>query len=255
MVQDLCPSASGPFDFGDRCIRETWAYLFPTGIVFFLCLFSLPFSLPPRVRRVLGLDALQPFLTLEEAEVLSSDVHALDRDGESATVPKPSLWRTVMLTSISLLEGTAWFGLGMYYRVIGDPIEASSILPPLLGLSWIYAVLRSSLRPSVTVPYDLLILFVVHVVMGLWVIGALVYAQYVLDEALPGIGWMMGIGACMAGVVVQLAIVINMPMAVPDSRIKKDVVSAVYSFWWSSDFTIYRVRCYPPRTTAPCGNG
>ncbi|KZP20509.1 hypothetical protein FIBSPDRAFT_1044782 [Athelia psychrophila] len=223
MVSDLCPSASGPFDFGDRCIRETWAYLFPTGIVFFLCLFSLPFSLPPRVRRALGLDALQPFLTLDEAEMLSSDVHALDRDGESAAIPTPALWRTIMLTSISLLEGAAWLGLGVYYRVLGDPIEASSILPPLLGLSWIYAVLRSSLRPSVTVPYDLLILFVVHVVMGLWIIGALVYAQYVLDEALPGIGWMTGVGACMAGVVVQLVIVINMPMAVPDSRIKKDV--------------------------------
>lgn len=238
VVSNLCPSASGPFDFGDRCIRETWAYLFPTGIVFFLCLFSLPFSLPLRVRRVLGLDALQPFLTLDEAEALSSDVHTLDRDGESATIRKPSLWRTIMLTSISLLEGAAWLGLGLYYRVTGDPISASSILPPILGLSWIYAVLRSSLRPSVTVPYDLLILFVVHVVTGLWIIGGLVYAQYVRDEELPGIGWMTGIGACMAGVVVQLAIVINMPMAVPDSRMKKDVVSVICSFLWFSDYTI-----------------
>ncbi|KAF7982664.1 hypothetical protein HWV62_27123 [Athelia sp. TMB] len=223
MVEDLCPSASGPFDFGDRCIRETWAYLFPTGIVFLLCLFSLPFSLPPRIRRALGLDALQPFLTLDEAEAHSSDVRALDREAEAAIASKPSLWRRIVLTSISVLESAAWLGLGVYYRVTGDPIDASSALPPLLGLSWIYAVFRSGLRPSVTVPYDLLILFVVHVVMGLWIIGALVYADYVLGEPLPSIGWMVGVVACMAGVVVQLVVVINMPMAVPDSRIKKDV--------------------------------
>lgn len=233
MVQDLCPSASGPFDFGDRCIRETWAYLFPTGIVFLLCLFSLPFSLPPRVRRALGLDALQPFLTLDEAEALSSDFNAHtpdhDGDGESATVQKPALWQTIVLTTISLLEGSAWFGLGVWNRIIGEPIEASSVLPPLFGLSWIYAVLRSSLRSSPTVPYDLLVLFVVHVVMGLWIIGALVYAQYVLDEPLPAVGWCVGIVACFAGVVVQLIVVVNMPIAVPNARIKKDVVSPIHS--------------------------
>jgi len=216
----LCPSSLSPFDFADPCIRESWASLLPAVLVITLCFFSLPISLPKRVHNFLGLTTFKTFLTLREAEALDASV--VD-EVETDVVSRPPLWRTLLISTLSVVETLAWLALGLY-RLITRPFHPSSLLPFILALAWIYASLRPILRPSSTPPYDLFSLFVVHLVTGMLMLGGVLYSHHVLDAPMPGRLSMIGLVGNLVGVVVGFVVVVNIPMAVPSSRVKKEEI-------------------------------
>jgi len=223
----LCPSPS-PFDFADPCIRESWASLLPAILVFTLCLFSLPISLPKCVHNFLGLTTFKTFLTLHEAEALDASVADDEVEVEIDVGSKPPLWRTLLISTLSVVETLAWIALGTY-RIVTGPFHPSSLLPYVLALAWIYASLRPILRPSSTPPYDLFWLFSVHLVMGVLMLGGVLYSHHVLDAPMPGRLSIVGLVGNLVGVVVGLVVVVNIPMAVPSSRVKKeDIVRNPY---------------------------
>jgi hypothetical protein len=217
----LCPSSPSPFNFADPCIRESWASLLPAILVFILCLFSLPISLPKRVHNFLGLTTFKPFITLHEAEAF--DASAADHEVVVGidVGSKPPLWRTLLISTLSVVETLAWLALGTY-RITAGPFHSNSLLPFILALAWIYSSLRPILRPSSTPPYDLFSLFSVHLVMGVLMLGGVLYSHHVLDAPMPGRLYIVGLVANLVGVAVGLVVVVNIPMAVPSNRVKKE---------------------------------
>jgi hypothetical protein len=218
----LCPTSPSPFDFADPCIRESWASLLPAILVFILCLFSLPVSLPKRVHDFLGLTTFKPFLTLHEAEALDASTADDEVEVEIGVGSKSPLWRTLLISTISVVETLAWLALGAYRTITAGPFHSSSLLPFILVLAWIYASLRPILRPSSTPPYDLFSLFSVHLVTGVLMLGGVLYSHYVLDAPMPGRLSIVCLVGNLVGVVVGLVVVVNIPMAVPSGRVKKE---------------------------------
>lgn len=225
---NLCPSASSPFEFADPCIRESWAAIFPAALVFLLCISQLLISLPASIQNILGVNTFKRFLTLHEAQAL--DAASNDTSGaEIEITPKPPLWRTLLLCIISLLQSIAWLALASY-RLVTQPFHPSSVLPYVLALPWIYASLRPLLRPLSTAPYDLFALFVAHLAMGVLMLGGVLYPHHVLNGPLVGPLVLAGLSANVVSVLVGLAVVINIPMDVPSSRVRAvDIVSSISS--------------------------
>lgn len=220
---ELCPGSSSPFQFDDPCIRESWASLLPAAIVFLLGISSLPISIPPPLKNVLGINAFQSFLTLHEAEALDA-ASAVHTETEISVTAKPPLWRTVVLSTLSLLQSLAWLALASY-RLITHPFHLRALLPFALALPWVYATLRPLLRPPTTPPYDLFVLFVAHLVMGALMLGGVLYT-----EAEASVLVLAGLSANIMAVLVCLAVVVNIPMDVPSSSVKtEDIVSSTHA--------------------------
>ncbi|KAF7979924.1 hypothetical protein HWV62_40336 [Athelia sp. TMB] len=224
---ELCPN-SGPFQFSNPCIRESWAAIVPAAVVAVLCLFKLPISIPARIQNVLGVNAFHRFLTLHEAEALDA---ASDDDSAAEVIEvtaKPPLWRTVLLSAICLLQAIAWLALASY-RLITDPFHPSSLLPYVLAVPWIYASLRAILRPFSTPPFDLFALFVVHLATGLLMLGGVLYGHYVLDGPMAPPLILAGLSLNVAGVLIALGVVVNIPLGVPSSRVKESDIGTSVS--------------------------
>ncbi|KZP25984.1 hypothetical protein FIBSPDRAFT_918282 [Athelia psychrophila] len=204
---NLCPGSPSPFEFADPCIRESWAAIFPAALVFLLCVSKLPISIPASVQNILGVNTFKRFLTLHEAE-------ALDAASDDASAVEIEVTATPPLSWLALAS----------YRLVTQPFHPSSALPYVLALPWIYAALRPLLRPPATPPYDLFALFAAHLAMGALLLGGVLYTHYVLDGPPAAPLALAGLAANVASVLVGLAVVMDIPMDVPSSRVKEGAI-------------------------------
>ncbi|KAJ6516148.1 hypothetical protein C8R45DRAFT_1049577 [Mycena sanguinolenta] len=148
----LCPNTN-PLALDDLCIRASWSAIFPAILVFLLCVPSIP--APPFVKRLGSYlsDPFQPFLTVVEAEALSSaqPIHIASVAGTRRT--------TLVLVSLALVEILLWIGVGVFEAISGS-LGTGVILPFIFVTSWFYAFLRPlSQNPIITAPMDLFWLF------------------------------------------------------------------------------------------------
>lgn len=215
----LCES--GALDFTNACTRDTWASIPAAALVVVFCLLSLPIKLPARVRK-LG-EPFKTFLTLHEAEAL--DVQDERETVEvSAVVP---LWRTVVFALLGLVEALGWAGEGSYRIVIASDDVWSIVRPFLISLTWLYTVVRPVASPTATPPYDVFVLYILHLVGGTLMLGGAIYESTVYGVPLPHGVILVGLYANLLIVVALLAVVMSMPIGVPSSRVKKsDIVSS-----------------------------
>lgn len=258
MASDLCSGASSPFHFADPCIRESWAAILPAAIVLLLCISHLPVAIPVYVQNVLGVNTFRRFLTLHEAEALNAASEDAV-DVEIVVNAKSPLWRTLLLCGIALLQSMAWLALASY-RLITEPFHASLVLPYVLALPWLYATLRPLLKPLSTPPYDLFVLLLVHLFMGILMLGGALYTHYVLGGSLARPLVLAGLSVNIAAVLVNLVVVINIPMGAPSSRVKEaDIVSListdVYAVFLFTPSYARRESRFRPRTTQLSSNG
>lgn len=235
----ICLSSPGPFAFADSCVRETWASILPAAVVVIICISAVPISLPKRVHNVLGLNVFKTYLTLHEAEALEAEGEG-DGEVEIAVDSKPPLWRTLVLSTVALLETLAWIALGSYVLVTsqrhGTSLEPITILPFILAFSWLYATLVPILRPAATPPYGLFALYIVQLAMGVLLLGGVLYQQQTSSTPLPDRSIMLALVGNLVAVLVGLGVITNIPMAVPSRRVKKeDIVSLSLSTFSQHD--------------------
>lgn len=216
----LCGQAS-PLDLSDPCIRATWAALAPAVFVAALCLFSIPLPLPAFARklgRALG-SPLDEFLTLREAEALSTDEPIPDDAVTNTAVP---LWRTVALAFVALVQALIWLSAGAYILVTHELDTWTGVCAVLVGSTWVYGVCKPVFWPKPTAHYDLFVLYLVHLVFGVIVLVGIIYDHSVFHVPLgPRIGF-AGLIFNLVAVFVELALVSTMPMELPSSRINEE---------------------------------
>ncbi|KAF8890823.1 multidrug resistance-associated ABC transporter [Gymnopilus junonius] len=216
----------GLFDLSNACIRASWNAVVPAGLVFLFCLGLLPLPRPlHRLFKFLG-TPFQSFLTIHEAEAIDNIPTQPFPSGDGADeeallnlVSAVPVWRTSALVVIGALETVFWVILGAQ-QLHTDKMDVwSGILSVLLGASWIYAVVRSVVCPPVTAPYDLFSLYMLFFATGILQLGGAVYDQYVFGLPSPPILTWIGMTGNLFAIVFLLVVVMDIPRAIPSSKI------------------------------------
>jgi hypothetical protein len=234
MMVGLCQQFS-PWNFRDSCVREFWGSLLPVAFVALVCI-----SYAPLPGGFIGASFVfikaqtQQFLTLEEAEFLGADgdardFPAVDEDARQYDLREAiPLWRTVLLSAISVFETLVWSSVGVF-RLAADRRDVwHASLTALVAATWLYASARSILQPTATPPWDLFVLFSIHLATGVLLLGGVLYDSTVLGKPSPPSVVFVGLIAHVAAVVVLLGVILRMPFAIPNRRIRKEDIVRTY---------------------------
>lgn len=223
----LCPNA-GPLDFGNSCVRTSWSALLPAIFVFLLCTPSL---LPKGSSRIFGplRGQFTQYLTLHEAEALDlSGATLLDEREVTTQVEVENLvplWRTIVLAFVALIESFFWLATAGYTFTVGTDSPWSGISSVLIALTWVYAACRPVAKPQPTPPYDLFVLYTIHLVMGIILVGGIVHSNDVYGTPMPPTAVLVVLALNLVAILVVLGVVVNMPMGIRSNRVNKsDIV-------------------------------
>lgn len=121
----------------------------------------------------------------------------------------------------------AWLGVATYNAVVLDGTAWDALRPFLFATTWLYASVRSMVRPTPTPPYDLFILYCLHLISGTLMFGGALYVHAVSQAPLPSA---ISIAAQIANLVVLvslLALVLSMPLAIPGPQVNRDEIVRV----------------------------
>ncbi|KAI0372366.1 multidrug resistance-associated ABC transporter [Pilatotrama ljubarskyi] len=201
----------------DACVRGFWAAILPFAFVGLVLV-----SLIPPVRALFRMlkKPFTNFLPLHEAEALLSGEDQVEEEEENV-VP---LWRTLVLSTVSLIESVLWVGVGCYGLIVNPEETWNGLADFLVAATWFYAALRPIIRPTATVPYDLLVLFGLHLVFGIVTFLGHLYDRYVYAAPLPSPLLMTVYIVNLAAVAGVFTMIMNMPLAIPSKRIKKEEI-------------------------------
>jgi hypothetical protein len=196
---------------------------------------------------------LTDFLPLEEAVAIENNLHVAE-----LVLPPVPLRRTLSLTIPALLETVAWLALSSHHLVVsndGESYRAYEIwAPSLVAISWLYASLKPVMRPSSTPPYDLFILYIVHIFTAFLSVGSTIYGEYVYEE---GVNYAYVLGITIHIIILGglLATVFSMHLAVPTTQVDKEEIGKTISpedytslFKWATFSWVYplikKVTCF-----------
>ena len=228
----LCPN-SGALDFGNPCVRTTWSALLPAVFVFLLCIAALYPEIAQKATKPIS-ETFPHFITLHEAEaldVIGEKVLADEDMPQEVRVEVENLvplWRTIVLSFVALLETLFWLGAACYAFVARPDNVWDGVSSVLIALTWLYAVCRPIVRPTATPPYGLFVLYIIHLIMGIILLGGVVHAKDVYDTPLPPTAVVVGQAFNIIAVLILLGVVVSMPLGIRSNRVKKsDIVSPI----------------------------
>ena len=187
-------------------------------------------------------------------------VHLKKMEGkvvEDEEAPSVPLWRTLLLSTTSLVEALLWVGIGCYSLVINPEDTWNGVRDFLAAASWFYTTLRPIIWPTATAPYDLLVLYVVHFVFGIVVFFGHVYDHYVLDVPMPPPARTVVYIVNIVAVGGLVALVMSMPLGVPSKQVKKEEIVSIFCSCYNTslNWISCRERQFHPKTTPLCGAG
>jgi hypothetical protein len=222
----LC-GESDAFDLTNPCVRGSWAALAPSVLVLAI---GLSFVRPPLPKRVV--DAVKsPFtqyLSLHEAEGLALADEQNVPEAELNVESKVPLWRTVVFVFIGLLECFAWLGDGSFLLITGHPLW-EAIQRFLVGATWIYTAARPILRPTATPPFDMLMLYMLHIGGGILQLGGYLFQHNTSGAPLPSTLVLVGLSLNLAALVGLVTVIMGMPLALPSHLVKKEDIGSSVS--------------------------
>ena len=231
-IMHICPSPAHPFNFSDPCIRQAWSSFLPLILVFVICLVNISIKIPIPDR--LNLTGFNPFLNLNDAVALDAVAEKMTRpaSGESflddegvSKVAKPPFWRTFLLCIVALLETLAWIAYGSFRVIMSqkqDDPEPALILPFILALPWLYALFRPLFKPPLTPPYDLFVLYLAHLAMGVIMLGAVLFNHTSYDVPLPDTWALVGLVGNLLLLIIGLVLIVSVRMAIPPKGVNPD---------------------------------
>ncbi|RPD61590.1 multidrug resistance-associated ABC transporter [Lentinus tigrinus ALCF2SS1-7] len=202
----------------DACVRCFWAAVVPTALVGLILLAAIP---PVHALFRIVHKPFTDFLSLQEAEALLAGEDNVAEDDEEAQVP---LWRTLILSTVSLIECLLWVGVGCYTLVINPEDKWSGVRDFLVAATWFYATLRPVVWPTATAPPDLLSLFSAHLILGIVTFFGHLYDRYVYAMPMPAPLRTAVYVINLFAVAGLLVLVLNMPLAIPSKRISREEI-------------------------------
>ncbi|KAG7085320.1 hypothetical protein E1B28_013860 [Marasmius oreades] len=227
---------SGLLNLHEACIRDSWAAVIPATFVVSICLLSLANTPSLSVTTLYKTVRypFRPFLTLTDAEALDTEGDEAGSEesgrigGEAGTTATAamefSVWKTVVLVFIGLLEVICWTIAGSYTLISGETSTNTNaawngIRPFLVAFTWSYTVIRPIQRPTATAPFDLFMICVLQLMSGVVQFGGILYAHTVLDMPASSMS-VFAHTLNLVGILVLLSLVLSMPLALPSTRVK-----------------------------------
>ncbi|KIJ35944.1 hypothetical protein M422DRAFT_782369 [Sphaerobolus stellatus SS14] len=187
--------------WADDCIQSYFQALPPFLIALTLLLYRIPLPFPKFIqRRTKWLKSLfEDFLPLSEAE---THVQAeIWDDTQESTVQKPLLWQGRLFTTLALFETLSWLAIAGYRYSISllnwfspnsTPIpfgnwvfDYTMVTPIMNAVSWLPAVIVPMVRPTVTVPFGLLILYIGQFCGAIYRVGSIWYDAALEENGQP----------------------------------------------------------------------
>jgi len=244
-----------------------WGALVPAMFVFLLSVVAIP--LPTWLAKLMRpiKEPLTPFLTLQEAEALDTAAIAESKaalgeagQGEPEAVAEHvesrHFWKSLLLSWFALIETLVWLGIASFTIVQDetDPVYVASSF--VLALTWLFATVRSIVRPKLTPPYDLFTLYLIYTVFELVSLGAFAYNHRAYGTPLPPSLILTAHVLNLCVLFLLVGIVLSMPLSISSRRVEKNkivslrwVVYRVISQEWS------RGCPFPPKIIRRFGVG
>lgn len=141
---------------------------------------------------------------------------------------KVPLWRTIVFVFIGLLECFAWLGDGSFLLITGHPLR-EAIQRFLVGATWIYTAARPILRPTATPPFDMLMLYMLHIGGGILQLGGYLFQHNTSGAPLPSTLVLVGLSLNLAALVGLVTVIMGMPLALPSHLVKKEDIGSSVS--------------------------
>jgi hypothetical protein len=164
--------------------------------------------------------SLKEYITLAEAE-------ALNGTEVNENVPEgPPLWRTVFLSGIALLQSLVWSSIAAFRLATNIHDIWYGFQPILIAISWLYASIRIIVCPAVTVPYDILTLYLVHLLASIVLLSGDLYDSSLFNVA-PAPHVLAGLIANILAILTLLSVILQMPMQVPSGSIRQEDIVCV----------------------------
>ncbi|KAL1733355.1 hypothetical protein EV714DRAFT_246810 [Schizophyllum commune] len=213
----------GALDFASSCVRGAWGAFLPAVVVLLLCVSAIP--LPAKAYRVLDTlrSPFRTFLPLHEAEAVDlaeeEEKPALPPITVQAVAP---LWRTVVLTFVGLVETLCWIATASFTIIVYDGSVWGGLISLIVAATWLYATVRPVMRPPITVPWDLFVLYCAHLIGAVLNIGGIIFDHDVYSTPLPSPVALTARILHLAAVVFLLAIVLQTPLDIPSDRVNKE---------------------------------
>ncbi|KAF9555967.1 multidrug resistance-associated ABC transporter [Agrocybe pediades] len=203
-------------DFQDACVRNAWSAFLPTIIVLSLCIWSLPLPWPAPARRLFAYASIpfKSFLTLEEAEALSSDCRSEDvLDDTVQTVAPGPTWSTFLFAFSGMAEALCWVAYGSYSVYADRHSLWKGIACFLKASCWLFTAIRPIAQPFSSAPMDLFSIYVAFFVGSILQLGGVLYNYFALQQPLPALASILGQMADLLVVIALLVTVLNLPLA------------------------------------------
>lgn len=166
------------------------------------------------------------FLTVEDAELIIAQ--SSEDDNNPTVKPRaevgPSLWRTSLLSGISISVSLTWLAIGSYrlYEYLHHHKRShlsDIVVPFVVAVTWLYAGLRPIVRPTVTPPFDLFTLFLVYWTASSVDIFLYFYDHYTQDKTVVVGLPFGGMIANWVAITALLVVVLGMPLGIPSARV------------------------------------
>ena len=226
-------------DFDDPCVRSVWEAVIPASFVLIrLVTLAVPKRLSnhpvwilisqlkdsSQINQRLAFIKIPftTFLSLKDAEAYQPGEHS---DETAESVP---LWRSLSLSSIALLETVAWTTVGGYSLIVTNDPVWKVWTPFTIAFSWLYASIRPLVRRRHTPPYDLFILYLLHLTSAALNIGAMLYDR-ALGRPRPSQFLTATTMLDLAAIIIALGLVLRMPVAQPSTHVDKSEIGVSIS--------------------------
>lgn len=231
--------------------------MLPISVVVFSICHAVIGQLPARYRPWHA--TFSNFLPVEEAVSLQNNGVPITTDNQEADDHEPSQWKKGVLAIAALSETIYWIlatcqvaiNLLTEHKYGNYSASPYRILPPLLlVVSWLYGALRPVLvrQRTLTVLYDLFVLYLMMLAALLLDMGSVLYRQYVhgSDPTLPLVTDKKGAIFLFHTLVlcVLLGTVVSLPVGLPPPGVDKSKIGISIdpedytpfwgwlTFWW-----------------------
>jgi len=175
---------------------------------------------------------LTPSLTLQEAEALDAAAIAQEKagvgeagqgeaDAVAEQVESRHFWKSLLLSWFALIETLAWLGIASFTIIQDERVSVHVASRFVLGLTWLFATVRPIVRPKLTPPYDLFILYIINIAFELVSLGAFAYNRHAYGTPLPPPLILTAhiLNLCVLSTLIT--IVLSMPLSIPSRRVEK----------------------------------
>jgi ABC-type spermidine/putrescine transport system permease subunit I len=238
---------------------DSWSALAPALVVLVLLVAAMPFKSPlplwfRRPQRFVS-KSFTTYLSLHEAEALDS------APADSADPPSPvrpatvvPLWRSLLIAFAGLVETLAWVSTAAFDIVLSDARE--TLLGLAIAFSWAYTVARTVAKPPATAPYDLIVIYFLHLLGSTLHLGGFIFEHIVSGAPLPSIVSLFSQSVNLAIIGTLLFVTMGMPIGLPSARVQKeDIVSDKPVRFLQTHLALFRAPQCHPRTIPPSSGG